>query len=122
MKGDLVFRFADFDKANVFFVDHGHERAVVHFFYLTFEKHRHDNGVEQDHHEQNDAVVIDQRFLWLFDFIHLWLTSCMFINLAFALRTGYNNVASPLWNTQNSTAVFALEENVGLTFFPYCFP
>ena len=60
----------DLDLADVFLVDHAHERAVIDLLHLIFHQQRRDEHIEQQHDQQDDAVVVQQRFLRRFYFFH----------------------------------------------------
>ena len=57
-------------------LDHPHEGAVVHLRDLIAYHQRGHDQVEQQNHQQGDAIVIERRSLWRFDFFH-WNISCL---------------------------------------------
>ena len=59
-KDDLI--ILDLDLTDVLLLDHAHERAVIDLFHLIFHQQRRDEHVEQQHDQDDDAVVVDQRF------------------------------------------------------------
>ena len=64
--------------ADVLFLDHAHERAVVHLRdLLLHEKRRHDE-IEQKDHQQDDPVIIEKRFFRGFHFFHRTHSLCFF--------------------------------------------
>ena len=47
--------------ADVLFLDHAHERAIIGLLDLRLHQQRRDDPVEQQDHDQNNAVVVEQR-------------------------------------------------------------
>ena len=67
-KEDLV--VLDLDFSDVLFLDHAHERPVVHLSHLIFHQQWGHDQIKQQHDQQDDAVVVDQRFFRGFYFLH----------------------------------------------------
>ena len=67
--------------ADLLLLGHSHEGAVVHLLHLPLAQPGHGQEVEQQQRQQDDAIVVDQRLLWFFHFIHrdspLWDGSAM---------------------------------------------
>ena len=80
-KQDLV--AFDLHLADLALFGHGHKGAVVHFLDLLPGDKRHDKGIEHHKNQQDNAVIVNKRFLWGFDFFHgqfLRLDSLVFID------------------------------------------
>ena len=60
----------DLHLADLALFGHGHKGAVVHFLDLLPGDKRHDKGIEHHKNQQDNAVIVNKRFLWGFDFFH----------------------------------------------------
>ena len=60
----------DLHLADLALFGHGHKGAVVHFLDLLPGQKRQDKGIEHHKNQQDDAVIVNKRFLWGFDFFH----------------------------------------------------
>ena len=67
-KGDLG--AGDFHHADILFLDHIHEGAVVHLVDLGPHQHGRHDQIEQAQDGQHQNIVVDQRLFGAFDFFH----------------------------------------------------
>ena len=57
-------------RADLLFVDHLHEFAVIHFLHLMFGENRKDDKIQTQDDQKYDQIVEDHRLLGVFDFLH----------------------------------------------------
>ena len=70
-KQDTVFLFLDFSPTYLSILYHGDEGSVIDLYNPSLSQPGHGQQVEQHQHKNYNAVVVDQRLFWRFDFVHL---------------------------------------------------
>lgn len=81
--GKNNFAVVNFDFSDVFVSNHAQKRAVIDILDLMLHEHRPCDQVQQNHDQQNDSVIKDQRLFGVFDFFHGIISSCLFVRDVF---------------------------------------